>query len=69
VAPGDVRTVARIGFTGYQHASLNDSGQLVFGLIFTDNSSGVFVTTVPEPSYLALIPLALLGTRRRRGGR
>jgi hypothetical protein len=56
--------------------SLNDSGQLVYGLGFNDGTSGIFMSTipVPEPSSLLLLAVAAgigFGMRRRRwfGGR
>lgn len=53
--------------------ALNDSGRLIYFLDFTDNSTGVFTSTipVPEPSSGVLALLALLGLARfrRRGGR
>ena len=45
-------------------SSFNDSGQLTFGALFTDGTSGVFVSNlvaVPEPSATVLLALGALG--------
>lgn len=47
---------------------LNDRGELVYRVTFTDGSSGIMVSTIPEPAGLAvaiLMPVMLL--RRIRG--
>src|SRR5262249_37763669 len=55
VAPGDIRTITGIGglaTSGGQDGhlvNLNDQGQLVFELDFSDGSSGVFTAAIPEP--------------------
>src|SRR5205085_1341273 len=46
----------------------NSSGVIVCQLAFTDNSTGIFTSTVPEPASVVLFgPAALLLLRRRRG--
>ncbi|CAN5187007.1 hypothetical protein BH11PLA2_BH11PLA2_50410 [soil metagenome] len=72
----DNRTISAISFTtgsGGQDGlgmSLNDSGQVVYRLTFTDGSSGIFtsqVTPVPEPSLvLGVAGLSLLAGRGRK---
>lgn len=77
VQPGDFRIVSgyvltflRSGGQDGKKEILNDAGQLVLTLAFTDGSSGIFITTVPEPSSLALSWFVIaLWTRRRRGVR
>lgn len=83
VAPGDSRLVARVrtlftpetsslvGFvSGGQDGlpiSFNDLGQVAFALDFADDSSGVFVATVPAPSTCAaFVTLMAVFSRRRR---
>lgn len=44
----------------------NDAGQLVFNLTFTDNTSGVFVATIPAPSAAVMMGMAGLAAVRRR---
>jgi hypothetical protein len=47
---------------------LNDAGQVVFQLNFTDGSTGIFMATIPEPLSLAVfvVPIAVLSRRLRR---
>jgi hypothetical protein len=75
VAPGDIRTISGLsipinaGTGDGRPNSLNDSGQLAVTFRFTDGSSGVFLTGVPEPSSIALVSIitaTLLSSRRRR---
>ncbi|HZN67085.1 MAG TPA: choice-of-anchor tandem repeat NxxGxxAF-containing protein [Tepidisphaeraceae bacterium] len=80
VAPGDVRTVSDVsagtgGGTGGQDglpSPFNDAGQFVYRLSFTDGTSGLFLTTVPEPGtagvvgLLAAVALAVRRCRCRR---
>ena len=76
VAPGDVRTVSDVsagtgGGTGGQDglpSPFNDAGQFVYRLSFTDGTSGLFLTTVPEPGTAAVVGLlaAVMTCRRRR---
>lgn len=72
LAPGDVRTVLDLIMlqgTGAQDGratSLADNGDLAFTAIFTDGSSAVLVTRVPEPGCAALLLLASLFRRGRR---
>jgi len=45
----------------------NDLGQLVYRVDFRDSSSGLFITTVPEPTAAAmLVALAAVGMLSRR---
>jgi hypothetical protein len=65
VAPGDARTVTTVNFPDGDFAArgqsgLNDSGQVAFLAGFDDGSSGIFVTTVPEPSAPVLATCALV---------
>jgi hypothetical protein len=62
VAPGDVRTIASLSFLQGGQSSggptpFNDLGQVAFSATFTDGSSGMFVSSVPEPSMLVLAAL------------
>ena len=79
VTAGDVRTVARLnlflaagGGDDGQIRSFNDRGEVSFIANFTDGSSGVFVSSVPEPRSLELMAIAIFGgymfvrLRRRR---
>ena len=78
VGGGELRTIAQVGLGGnttplsHNQDSLSDDGLLTFRAIFTDDSSGTFVTSVvPEPSALAataviLVPLARRRRRRQR---
>jgi hypothetical protein len=81
--PGtDLRTISNggINFFGTSGGSggedgkaviFNDAGVLVFRLSFTDTSSGIFTSLVPEPGTLAVLGLAavpLMARRRRRAG-
>jgi hypothetical protein len=77
VAPGDIRTIANIHFgdvaTGGEDGrsfAFNDAGQLTFGLTFTDNTSAVVFTTVPEPAFataVSSVGVILIRRRPRRG--
>ena len=69
-ASTEERTIESINFfsTGF-----SDGRTLAFGLSFTDNTNGIFTTTlgtVPEPGMglLALASLPLLARRRRSAG-
>jgi hypothetical protein len=77
LAPGDIRTIAEIGFgeaqtgTGGEDGrafAFNDAGQLAFELTFTDNGSAVVVTAVPEPGGVGLVALVMcvIGCQRSR---
>jgi len=51
---GQTRTISDLGF----RFAINDSGQLAYIAQFTDGSSGVFLTVLPEPMLaLFLVPL------------
>lgn len=47
-------------------SSLNNNGQIAFELEFDDDTSGIFVATIPEPTSLALLGLGGLALIRRR---
>ena len=78
VAPGDFRQVESLSFFGLdgsdssygngQSSGFNDAGQVAFEAVFNDldGTSGVFVTSVPEPASLFLLAIggALLAVRR-----
>jgi hypothetical protein len=71
VAPGDLRTVSTILFAGNagtgdgRPIGINNAGEVVFRLTFTDGSSGIFLTGVPEPAALLTLLGAFLILRRR----
>jgi hypothetical protein len=78
LGPGDSRTVSDIRFglegtaTGGEDGrpfAFNDAGQVAFALRFTDGTSAVVLTTVPEPCPIAAVGLAALALFRRRTGR
>jgi hypothetical protein len=60
VAPNDFRVFSAIFHNGGaatgegRPISINDSGQVGFTLLFTDGSSGIFLTAVPGPSSVLL---------------
>ncbi len=62
VGNGDLRTISDLrlyaGVSSGRGSGWNDAGQLVYRATFTDQSSAIIVTAVPEPSSMAL---ALLG--------
>jgi uncharacterized protein (TIGR03382 family) len=76
VGPGDFRNVSDIllgvgegtGGQDGRFSALNDAGQLAYRLAFTDGTSGVFLTTVPDPSASApfVVASAVAALRRRR---
>jgi hypothetical protein len=73
VGGGNLRTISNISLiTGSASGdgrpnSLNDQGQLVVTLTFSDFSSGVFLTAVPEPAGVGgLLIFTLIFTRRTR---
>jgi hypothetical protein len=82
VAPGDIRTISALNFTGNSAPSdgratyFNCLGQIAFTAGFTNATSGVFVTAqlvVPESSSVMLFAVGLLNSlwiasrRRLRG--
>jgi hypothetical protein len=74
VTPGDFRTIAELSMLsslGYSEAyrAFNNKGQLTFGAIFTDGTSGVFVSNlvaIPEPTSMSFAAMALLSLATRR---
>ena len=46
--------------------SFNDNGTVAYRLTFTDGSSGVFTSPVPEPTGLAMVAVGAAGLLRRR---
>lgn len=77
VLPGVFRTVRTIDFSDSSFSNgatsaWTDDQLLVYKLTFTDSTSGIFVSSVPEPAGLALggvALLALLAIRRWRGAK
>jgi hypothetical protein len=78
LAPGDERTVMAIylgevgiktGGEDGRPSPLNDAGELAFMLIFSDHSSAVVMTTVPEPTGVGISTAtgAILWASRRGG--
>jgi hypothetical protein len=76
VTPGDFRTIAELSMhssLGYTEAyrAFNNKGQLTFGAIFTDGTSGVFVSNlvaIPEPTSLSIATVVLICFAARRRG-
>lgn len=79
VAPGVFKTPSSITFNNVsvsfsggddgRASAWNDSHQIAFTLLFSDGSSGVFTSSIPEPTtslVLAGLGLPLLGRRRSR---
>ena len=75
VAPGDVRLVSDFflvpgtGGEDGRASPFNDLGQLVYRVDFRDGSSGLFMTTVPEPAGALLTALAAVVLLPRRAVR
>lgn len=69
--PGiDLRTIA--GVSGVEGGGedgrgdlFTDSGQIFLSLDFTDGTSGIFIASVPEPSALGALALAVMALQRR----
>jgi hypothetical protein len=75
VAPGDFRTISLLTFLGDRDShstgnsdgrpsAFNNLGQVAFSAIFTDGTSGIFVSNrvaVPEPSTFLLAAAAVAG--------
>ncbi len=68
-ASADLRTIRRLSFQGRTgngdgySSGFNDVGELAFSAIFTDGTSGIFVSnlaTVPEPTTITLMLTASL---------
>jgi hypothetical protein len=79
VAPGDFRTIGLIKRPFYltgngdgRASFFNNRGQLAFAAIFTDGSSGIFVSNrvaIPEPSTLLLLAASVCALVLNRRGR
>jgi hypothetical protein len=74
LASGDARMVSGIkfgdvggGLEDGNPSPLNDAGQLAFTLVFSDNTQAALLTTIPEPSAMALLLGTSLLLMRRRG--
>ncbi|MCC7408082.1 MAG: hypothetical protein IT442_08420 [Phycisphaeraceae bacterium] len=74
IGVGDWRTISAIQFQGGLMSGgedglpsgLNDRGQVVFSLEFTDGTQGVFLTALPEPAGVMLVMMGAMGMLRRR---
>jgi hypothetical protein len=67
VGGGDLRVINRLSFSA--GSGFNDARQIAFQATFTDGSSGIFVTLVPEPPSAFLLVVGRLRvwrSRRRR---
>jgi hypothetical protein len=74
VAPGDFRTISLLTFLGDRDShstgnsdgrpsAFNNLGQVAFSAIFTDGTSGIFVSNrvaIPEPSAISTILMGAL---------
>ncbi len=81
VAPGDNRTIAELSLFGRsglgdgRGAAFSERGQLAFRAVFTDGTSGIFVSdlvAVPEPTSALLMLtafVAFVAVARRKGRR
>lgn len=67
----DLRTVSgayiRLGQSGSDGYSdgLNDRGDLAVHLTFEDGSTGIFITTIPEPASMVVLAISLVCLSRR----
>jgi hypothetical protein len=59
VGGGDLRIIDRLSFSS--GSGINDARQVAFQATFTDGSSGVFVSVVPEPASGAVVVAILAG--------
>lgn len=75
IGGGVIKAIADIGLIETANSwdgrasQLNDAGQVVFNLTFTDGSQGIFTTAVPEPGTIVLASAAgmvILGVGLRR---
>lgn len=70
VAAGGISFLFNAGSQDGRGLSFNDDGLIVYGLSFTDGSSGVFTSLVPEPAGLTALAAGLgLAMRRARRNR
>jgi hypothetical protein len=56
--------ISRLSFSA--NSGFNDARQIAFQATFTDGSSGVFVSVVPEPTAGAAILALVAGAALRR---
>lgn len=78
LGPGDVRMISEIDFNEIQAVTggedgrafgFNDAGQLTFGMKFTDGTSAVVITAVPEPLGVGVVGMLVAVMGRGRASR